>query len=100
MVFYLWLPLWGLSFLLAIVSVFAALKGKEKNWLWFLLSSMLCALLAMLAEYALVNAWVLKQDWSALADVVPGMYNILTAAVLLCEALNVTSAIILLCRKK
>lgn len=44
--------------------------------------------LTMLAEYGMVNEWVLEESWGSLMDVVPTMHTALNIYVLLAIVLN------------
>ena len=97
---FLWPVFGGASLILAVINIVVSLKGKRTAALKLLVISLVLGLLTMLSEYALIAYWVGKSDWAALADVVPGMFKILTAAVLVLEALNVAAAMILIKRRK
>lgn len=103
-VLFMWQFLWPLfgavALILALINLFVARKGKRNTAVKLLVISLVFGLLTLLSEYAMVNFWVQNGDWSALADVVPGMYKILTVSVLILEGLNVLSAILLIKRRK
>ena len=70
--------------------------NKNSNAIWASLCSLAFTALTLLLQYRLVFDWVNKEDWSALLDVVPGMYSVLTGYVifmLLANALSVANAI-------
>ena len=56
--------------------------NKNSNAIWASLCSLAFTALTLLMQYRLVVNWVSKQDWSALLDVVPGMYSVLTGYVI------------------
>lgn len=55
----------------AIFNIIWTVRHRDAKWFRF--SSMSLTALTLCAEYGLINRWVLKEDWSALVDVVPGM---------------------------
>jgi len=59
----------------------AAKKNAKANWA----SGCSLALVAatLLLQYQMVLAWVNKEDWSALMDVVPSMFTILCGYVII-----------------
>jgi len=97
---YVWPAFGAASIILGIVNIFVSLRGKKNTAIKLLVIGLICGMLALLSQYALVDYWVGKSDWSALSDVAPGMYNVLTIAVLLVEALNVAAAMIIIKRRK
>lgn len=97
---YVWPAFGAASIILGIVNIFVSLRGKKNTAIKLLVIGLVCGMLTLLSQYGLVDYWVGKSDWSALSDVTPGMYNVLTIAVLLVEALNVAAAMIIIKRRK
>ena len=86
---YWWFPLGLAAFAIAGINLMLGSFGKKKHWRLLVFLSLVCALLALLAQYHMVNNWVQAKDWSALMDVVPAMSKALTGAVFAGIALNV-----------
>lgn len=67
-----------------IISVVFSIAGwimtakKAIKALWASVCSLVFVSLTLLMEYKMVLNWVNKEDWSALFDVVPPMFQILT----------------------
>lgn len=55
--------------------VFALNNNPKRVWAAF--SAISFTALTLLTEYRLVLDWVAKEDWSAMLDVVPSMYQVL-----------------------
>lgn len=72
-----WLISGVLAFGLAAVNLVRALLGKKKGWQTLVFLSLSCGAIALLAQYRMVYDWAARGDWSALADVVPGMFGVL-----------------------
>ncbi len=88
----MWILFGVASGVFTVVSLILGIRKKNITW------SVLCALgfttLTMLAEYGMVNAWVLEESWASLMDVVPTMHTALTIYVVLAIVLN-TAALLL-----
>lgn len=56
---------------------------KHPGTSWASVSSLAFGCLTLLMQYKLVFLWVQKGDWTALLDVVPSMFSILTGYVIL-----------------
>ena len=61
---------------------------RHKDAKWFRFISLSLTALTICAEYSLVKSWVLKEDWSALMDIVPGMTGILWGLVIASIVIN------------
>lgn len=94
----MWILFGALSAIFTLLNMFLAFKENRKIW-WTSLCALAFTILTMLSEYAMINNWVLKQDWSALMDVVPAMYMILKTYALIVIGVN-TAAIFIYGRKK
>lgn len=56
---------------------------KHPGSSWASVTSLALGCLTLLMQYKLVFLWVQKGDWTALLDVVPSMFSILTGYVIL-----------------
>ena len=71
-----------------IISVVFCIAGwvmtakKSAKALWATACSLAFVSITLLMEYRMVLNWVNKEDWSALLDVVPSMFPMLTAYVI------------------
>lgn len=72
----MWIVFGMLSVIFSITNIYCAYKKKEKT-IWLTLGALSFTLVTMLSQYAMINNWVNKEDWSALMDVVPSMYMML-----------------------
>lgn len=85
----MWLFLGVAAIIAALLNIVCATRNKEAKWFRFISVSLTA--LTLCAEYSLVEKWVLKEDWSALMDVVPGMSKalwILTIASILINSIS------------
>lgn len=64
---------------------------KNSKAMWAFVCSLAFVSLTLLMEYRLVVDWVSKEDWSALLDVVPTMFLILTGYVIVMLLANIGS---------
>ena len=78
----------GAAFLLTGVNLVRAFMGKRCGWTVLLFAALSCGALAVLEQYRMVNTWLARGDMAAIYDVVPGMTNVLTAALALGLVLN------------
>lgn len=82
--------MWIIFGLSAIVTAYLNLycwsKGREAKWFRFL--SLSLTTLTLCANYSHDAQWVLKEDWSALMDVVPSMSQYLWVMTVGSIALN------------
>ena len=67
----MWLFLGVSAMVAAMLNIAWTVRNKDAKWFGFISVSLTAFTLC--AEYGLVEKWVLKEDWSALMDVVPGM---------------------------
>ena len=78
----MWIVCGMLSLVFCMLSwIMVSKKGTMA--LWASVCSLAFVAITLLMEYRVVLNWVNKKDWSALADVVPGMYSILTGYVVI-----------------
>lgn len=85
----MWLFLGVAAMVTALLNIVWATRNKDAKWFRFISVSLTA--LTLCAEYSLVEKWVLKEDWSALMDVVPGMSKalwILTIASILINSIS------------
>ena len=62
---------------------------------WFSILGLVFTVLTLLAGYQLVSNWVKHEDWSALLDVVPSMFTILTIYVITMLTANIIALILI-----
>ena len=67
----MWLFLGVAAIITAGLNLIWTIRDQDAKWFRFI--SLSLTALTLCAEYSLVEKWVLKEDWSALMDVVPGM---------------------------
>lgn len=67
----MWILFSIIAIVTALLNVIWALKGKETKWFMFI--SLSFTALTLCAFYSANAQWVIHEDWSALADVVPTM---------------------------
>ena len=87
--------LWKLEYYLYFdeLSIF---KSQEKlRAYWFSILGLVFTVLTLLAGYQLVSNWVKHEDWSALLDVVPSMFTILTIYVITMLTANIIALILI-----
>ena len=65
----MWLLFGSLAIIFAVLNVIWTLKHKEAKW--FRYFSLSFTILELCAEYNQVSQWVVKEEWSALLDVIP-----------------------------
>lgn len=65
----MWLLFGPLAIIFAVLNVIWTLKHKEAKW--FRYFSLSFTILTLCDEYNQVSQWVVKEDWSALLDVMP-----------------------------
>lgn len=70
----------------AILNIIWTVKEKEAKWFRFM--SLSLTALTLCAFYSQNAAWVLREDWSALMDVVPSISKTLWVLTIISVALN------------
>ena len=65
----MWFLFGLIAIIFAIFNVTWSMKHREAKW--FRYFSLSFTILELCAEYSQVSQWVVKEDWSALLDVVP-----------------------------
>lgn len=65
----MWLLFGLLAIIFAVLNVIGTWKHKEAKWFRYL--SLSFTILTLCSEYNQVSQWVVKEDWSALLDVIP-----------------------------
>lgn len=71
-----------------VISVVFCLVAWFKKSIYASCCSLAFVSLTFLAEYKLVLDWVNKSDWSALMDVVPTMFKVLTTYIIIMLLVN------------
>lgn len=89
----MWIVFGVLSVIFAVMTIVFAYR-RNSRFIWTEIAGLSFTALTTLAEYALVNKWVQKGDWSALMDVVPSMYTYLTGYTLVMIFLHVVAMFI------
>ena len=84
----MWLICGILSVLFCIAGWILFVRENSKA-AWASACSLAWVSLTLLMEYRLVVGWVSKEDWSALLDVAPSMFSILTGYVILMLLANI-----------
>ena len=85
----MWLFLGIAAIITAGLNLIWTIRDQDAKWFRFI--SLSLTALTLCAEYSLVEKWVLKEDWSALMDVVPGMSKtllVLTIASILINSIS------------
>lgn len=77
----MWIICVSLSIIFYIIGWILASKKKITTF-WASASSLAFVALTLLMEYKMILDWVNTKDWSALLDVVPTMFTILTGYVM------------------
>lgn len=70
----MWLFGIGLSVVLTIAALVLVSKKRDKA-MWASVSSLVLVIVSLLLEYKMILDWVNKNDWSAMLDVVPTMFE-------------------------
>ena len=84
----MWILCGGLSIMFLALNWVLSFKNSEKRN-WAMAFSLAFTSLTLLIEYQIASEWVVKEDWSALLDVVPYMFSILLLYVIIMTLLNV-----------
>lgn len=90
----MWILCGVLSVIFCVIGWIMAAK-KNRAAVWAAVCSLAFVSLTLLMEYSMVSQWVNREDWSALMDVVPTMFSLLTGYVivlLLANALLIGAA--------
>ena len=86
----------SLSIICTLMSCLSIFKSQEKlRAYWFSILGLVFTVLTLLAGYQLVSNWVKHEDWSALLDVVPSMFTILTIYVITMLTANIIVLILI-----
>lgn len=78
----MWIVCGTISILFGITAWLMMINKKTKA-IWAAACSLSFVALTLLMEYKLVLDFVNKEDWSALMDVVPGMFRVLCGYVII-----------------
>lgn len=71
----MWILFGVVAIIMAILNIIWYVNNREAKWFRFI--SLAFTALTLCAFYSQDAVWVLKEDWSALMDVVPTMSNAL-----------------------
>ena len=92
----MWIIVGSLSIICTLMSCLSIFKSQEKlRAYWFSILGLVFTVLTLLAGYQLVSNWVKHEDWSALLDVVPSMFTILTIYVITMLTANIIALILI-----
>lgn len=92
----MWIIFGSLSIICTLMSFLSIFKSQEKlRAYWFSILGLVFTVLTLLAGYQLVSNWVKHEDWSALLDVVPSMFTILTIYVITMLTANIIALILI-----
>lgn len=82
----MWWFLGVAAIIAAVLNIVWTMRNQDAKWFRFI--SLSLTALALCAEYSLVGKWVLSEDWSALADVVPDTSKVLSALTIVSILIN------------
>ena len=92
----MWIIFGSLSIICTLMSCLSIFKSQEKlRAYWFSILGLVFTVITLLAGYQLVSNWVKHEDWSALLDVVPSMFTILTIYVITMLTANIIALILI-----
>ena len=83
----MWIICGALSLIFCVIG-FIMVKKDNRIAYWASASSLAFVSLTLLMEYKMVVDWVNREDWSALLDVAPHMFSLLTGYVVIMLLLN------------
>lgn len=83
----MWAICAGISVLLCVIAWTLKIRKSEKA-AWASVNSLSFVAITLLMEYRMVLEWVNKEDWSALLDVVPSAFSMLTGYVIIMITAN------------
>ena len=93
--------MWMITVFLSVgfcVAGYIMILKKNTVVYWMSASSLAFVSLTLLVEHKMVLDWVVKEDWSALLDVIPRMFSITSAYVIVLFIAN--ACLIRMARKK
>ena len=67
----MWLLFGNAAIIMAVLNVVWTIRGRDGKWFGF--ASLAFTAFTLCAFYTQATQWVLKEDWSALMDVLPNM---------------------------
>lgn len=83
----MWIITGIISMITVILALLLAMNRNDKKFYMSMVSMTFLAL-TLLLEYKQIYGWVMKEDWSALMDVVPSMFGILCGYTIIVLLLN------------
>lgn len=83
----MWIITGIISMITVILALLLAMNRNDKKFYMSMVSIAFLAL-TLLLEYKQIYEWVMKEDWSALLDVVPSMFGILCGYTIIILLLN------------
>lgn len=94
----MWLIFGLAAIVTAALNLVCCFSGKEAKYFRF--ASLALTAMTVCAQYGMVNSWVLREDWSALMDVVPAMTRALWLLVIASILINGVSLFVNIGGKK
>ena len=82
----MWLLFGIAAIITALLNLAWTLRKRDPKWFRFI--SLACTAFTLCAFYTQTKGWALREDWSALMDVVPTLSNILWFLTITSVAVN------------
>ena len=89
---FMWIIFGIISVVFCVIGWIMTVKHSSKAP-WAAACSLAFVSLTLLMEYKMVFNWVNKEDWSALLDVVPSMFSVLTGYVIVMILANIVTIV-------
>ena len=86
----MWLLCGAVSLIFTALTLILSFRGKDGGD-WAAICAVSFTAITLLLEYKMAVVWVCREDWAALADVLPTMFTALTGYVILQILLNAIS---------
>ena len=68
--------MWMITGIISVIALLMAVNQNKKK-VYISVTAITFLVITLLLQYNQVNVWVMKEDWSALMDVIPSMNGIL-----------------------
>ena len=78
----MWLICGAVSLIFTVLTLILPFRGKDGGD-WASICALSFTAITLLLEYKMAVEWVCREDWTALADVLPTMFTSLTGYVIL-----------------
>ena len=86
----MWLICGAVSLFFTVLTLILTFRGKNGGD-WASICALSFTAVTLLLEYKMAMEWVCREDWTALADVLPTMFTALTGYIILQILLNAIS---------